>query len=114
MSSQPLTIPLPGFSSASGGLFPGSTLETASHLLAGNIEAELIPSAFSSLLRSLFLLSLLFSFVLLLVLHSSMRLPVTVLRYSRHELVLRLRPLGHLQCVVTHGGGDGETDLVLE
>ena len=48
----------------------GSTLETASRFLAGNIEAELIPTAFSSLLLSMFLLSLLFSFVLLLVLYS--------------------------------------------
>ena len=30
----------------------GSTLETASHFLMGNIEAELIPTTFSSLLCS--------------------------------------------------------------
>ena len=40
---------------------------TASRFLAGNIEAELIPTAFSSLLLSTFLLSLLFSCVLLVL-----------------------------------------------
>ena len=39
----------------------GSTLETASRFLAGNMEADLIPTAFSSFLLSTFLLSLLFS-----------------------------------------------------
>ena len=45
-------------------------METASRFLAGNIEVELMPTAFSSLLPFTFLMSL-FSFVVLLVLYSS-------------------------------------------
>ena len=47
------------------------TLETGSHFLVANIEAEVILTTFSSLLLSTFLLLLLSSFVLLLVLYSS-------------------------------------------
>ena len=84
----------------------GSTLETASCFLAGNIEAELIPTAFSSLLLSTFLLLLLFSCILL-VLYFSIRLLVTGLRYSSHGLVLRLPPPARLPCAATRGVGGG-------
>ena len=81
----------------------GSTLGTASCFIAGNKEAELILTAFfSSPLLSSFLLSLLFSFVLL-VFYSSMRLLVTSLRYSSHGLVLRLRPPTRFPCAATRG-----------
>ena len=78
----------------------GSTLETASRFLAGNIEAELIPTAFSSLLLSLFLLSLLFPLFFFLFFTTRHDL-----LFSSFALALGLRPPARLPCAATRNGG---------
>ena len=69
------------------------------------MDTGVFRSEFAYKNRFPFLLSLLFSFALLLLIYSSMRLLVTGLRYSSQELVLRLLPPARVPCVATCGGG---------